>query len=416
MSSRTAHHGYPSIPRILRYVEWTILAVLLIIILYDPDFSSWNIVPHWVIFPCLGAFAGLSFWFPLDRPIWQRRLYIVVEAALVFISQFAGFTLDILLYITITKACFLLSRRDVAITVLSFALLWLPLQIWLLPKMLDFLKANANTLDSRQIFISSVLNYTGGYIIATVFVMLFSYAMIAERKSRQRAEALSQEVETLAATLERTRIAQEIHDSLGHTLTTLDVQLEVAQKLRQRDPDRALQALDTAKQLASQSLQDVRHALHTMRSSTVNLNDAVLSLVEQVRQTHDLTIHTDLDLPRLPLQVSHQLYCVVKEGLMNVQKHSQATQVMMNSCFQEEGLLLSLSDNGIGFDPNQPYSGFGLRGMQERVELLGGTFKIHSTLGQGTIIQAIVPIGEDGELTEKQPTSSAHLEKRKCEV
>ncbi|MEB3294940.1 MAG: sensor histidine kinase [Synechococcales bacterium] len=314
MTSRSANTSYPSIPTILRYVEWTILTVILVIILHNPAFSSWNILPHWIIFPCLAAFTGLSFVFP-----------------------------------------------------------------------------SANSLDSRQIFISSVLNYTGGYIIATVFVLLFSHAMIAERKSRQRAESLSQEVETLAAALERTRIAQEIHDSLGHTLTTLDVQLEVAQKLRQRDPDCALQALDTAKQLASQSLQDVRHALHTLRSSTVNLNEAVLSLVEQVRQTRDLTIHTDLNLPHLPLQVSHQLYCVVKEALMNVQKHSQATQVMMNSIFEEDSLLLSLSDNGIGFDPNQPYSRFGLRGMQERVEMLGGSFKISSTIGQGTLIQAHIP-------------------------
>lgn len=61
---------------------------------------------------------------------------------------------------------------------------------------------------------------------------MFSSMIVSEEKTRQRADELSQQVETLAATIERTRIAREIHDSLGHTLTDLDIQLEVAQKLR----------------------------------------------------------------------------------------------------------------------------------------------------------------------------------------
>ena len=103
-------------------------------------------------------------------------------------------------------------------------------------------------------------------------MLLLSFAVIAERKSRQKAEFLAKEVEALAATLERTRIARDIHDSLGHTLTTLDIQLEVAQTLRQRAPEQALQALDTAKLLASQCLADVRRAVQTMRQTNFNLN------------------------------------------------------------------------------------------------------------------------------------------------
>lgn len=397
--------GSPSIARILRYVEWTVLVVILVIVLFDPGFTAWHFLPTWTVFLFLAAFAGLSVIFPIDCPVWQRRAYVLVEALLVLASQFAGFNFDILLHLLIAKSCFLLSRRDVAITVGSLGLLWLPLQISLIPKVFEFVQHYYQvSQNSGKLILSSAINYTGSYIIASTFVLLFSYAIVAERKSRQRAETLTQEVETLAATLERTRIAQEIHDSLGHTLTTLDIQLEVAQKLRQRDPEKALQALDTAKQLASQSLQDVRHALQTMRSSTVNLNEAAIALVEQVRQNQAFTIHADLNLPSLPLQMSHQLYCILKEALMNVQKHAQASQVQVYGHSTMEQIHLQITDNGIGFDPHQPYCGFGLRGMQERVAIMGGRMQIKSGFAQGTTISIAIDLtgklGEGGSMAE----------------
>jgi signal transduction histidine kinase len=215
--------------------------------------------------------------------------------------------------------------------------------------------------------------------------------ILAERKSRQRAEVLAQEVETLAARLERTRIAREIHDSLGHTLTTLDVQLEVAQKLRQRDPEQALQAVDTAKKLASQCLEDVRAALSTIRNNDFNLQQALYELIAQVKQHQTLDIVVELHLPTLPLQTSHQLYCIVQEGLMNVQKHAQAKTVWLRGWMADESLTLELEDDGQGFDPGQSRSGFGLRGIEERVQLLGGKLKVSTVAAQGTQIQVTIP-------------------------
>lgn len=380
----------PSIRRILRYVEWTVLTVILVILLVAPTLPAWKWLPTWMVFPFLGMVTAMSFGMPLDQPAWQRRSYVFIEFLLVFACQLAGFNFDVLLYLLIAKSCFLLSRRDVAITVLGIGCIWLPFQIMLFPLSVKFIQ-QLNQPQIPQFVFSNVINYTGSYITASVFVLLFSYAIVAEYKSRQRAESLAQEVETLAATLERTRIAQEIHDSLGHTLTTLDIQLEVAQKMRDRDPQIALQAVDTAKQLASQSLQDVRHALQTLRSSTVNLNEAVMALVEQTRQHNSFTIQAQLDLPPLPLQASHQLYCVIKESLMNVHKHAAANHVVLNSQTTPEEIYLSFSDDGVGFNTNLPYSGFGLRGMQERIESLGGKIQIRSSPNQGTEITIILP-------------------------
>ena len=142
--------------------------------------------------------------------------------------------------------------------------------------------------------------------------------IVAERRSRQRAQALTYEVQILAAALERSRIARDIHDSLGHSLTTLNIQLELVQEMRQRDPNCASQALSNAQMLASQCLENVRRAVQTVRQQDFNLNEALNALIEQVRQNQSLTIQSKVNLPPLPLQTSHQLYCIVQNSLVSV--------------------------------------------------------------------------------------------------
>ena len=122
------------------------------------------------------------------------------------------------------------------------------------------------------------------------------------------------------------------------------------------------------------------------------MSSAIDELVSQVEKTYSartnpLKIETRLALPQLPLQVSQQLFLIVKEGLTNIQKHSQASAVKLWVEQTPEGIVLSLSDNGVGFSSSSPSQGFGLRGMHERVQILGGELQIKSTLNQGTLIR-----------------------------
>ncbi|NJR48873.1 MAG: sensor histidine kinase [Leptolyngbyaceae cyanobacterium CSU_1_3] len=379
-----------SIRNMLRYVEWTILAVIVATIVLDTSPNYWREIPIWGMWAVLGILVLLSLIFPIERPLWQRRAYVWTEILLVIFAQVTCLDLSVLLYFQIAKSCFLLDRRDVVITVITTGIAWNVVMVLSLPKAIELTRTYP--LDNTRTLLTSLLvNGIGGYLAASTFVILFSFAMLSERKSRQRAEALSKEVEVLAADLERTRIAREIHDSLGHTLTTLDVQLEVAQKLRQRNPDQALQALDTAKLLATQCLQDVRQALQPMREAEFDLNKALIALIEQIQQNQRLTIDLDLNLPPLPLQTSHQLYCIVQEGFTNIQKHAQASCASLHSHATTDHLTLKLSDDGQGFDPQIPVSGFGLRGMQERVQMLGGNLTIATAPSKGTQIEVTIP-------------------------
>lgn len=387
----------PSIRRTLRYVEWTILAMTFVVVKLNSDpWVGYSPIPDYAFFTLLGVIALLSLIFPINRPLWQRRVYVFLEMLLIIPTRITDWDLGIILYFFLGKSCFLLPRKDVIITSITVGIAWILTNLWSMPGKIDFIISNNSQLlkqlyDTNRFITSVVINDIGVYIACSTFVVLFSLVAIAEQKSRKKAVALAKQVESLAATLERNRIARDIHDSLGHTLTTLDIQLELAQRLHQRHPDKALQALNTAKELSSQSLTEVRRALQTMREENFDLNKALVTLVDLVKQNQSFDIQQQVNLPPLPLQTSHQLYCIVQEGLTNIQKYAVASRVSLRGQSTAEGIVLDLEDDGIGFDPDLPHTGFGLRGMQERVKILGGQLKLNSTPGQGTHIQVIIP-------------------------
>lgn len=282
----------------------------------------------------------------------------------------------------------MLKRKDVVITVLTGAIAWeLALIVNMSGEIESICSRTPHLCARSRIFFQYMVNDITSLIISTTFVLLFSFVLLSERKNHIKAVALTRQVETLAATLERNRIARDIHDSLGHTLTSLDIQLELAQRLHGINSERALQALNIAKNLSGQSLTEVRRAVSTMREHNFDLNQALIVLTEQFQHDRSLSVDLRLNLPQLPLQTSHQLFCIVREGLTNIQKHSQASRVTIQAETTAELILLKIIDNGIGFDPQLANSGFGLRGMKERVQMLGGTITINSTSGKGTLIQ-----------------------------
>ncbi|UBF30115.1 sensor histidine kinase (plasmid) [Kovacikia minuta CCNUW1] len=377
-----------SLRRTLRFGEWLLLLMTVLIYVLDGA-STPGLIVKCVAFSTL--FFCLSFILPLDRPLWQRRAYIASEMVMIGIAIASRVEFSFLLFLLLIKACFLLTRREVILTSITGGIVWLAGFAWIYPSLRQgqLTEFDGITLQS-DLYITllhALLYYTSG----SIFVLLLGFVIMVERESRQRAEALSQEVEVLGAKLERLRIAREIHDSLGHTLTSLGVQLEVAQKLRDRDLTKSFHSVDNAALLASQCLQDVRQLVQTMRwQSSFNLNEALREQVEQIRQ-QGIATQIDVNLPALSLQSSYQLYCVLKEGLINIQKHAKATQVKLRGVVDSDAIVVTLQDDGQGFDLEQPLTGCGLPGMQERVELLGGTLKISTSSHQGTQIKIVIP-------------------------
>jgi signal transduction histidine kinase len=376
-----------SLQQNLRLGEWFLIAVDVSLNLLNTTYRvSLSLAIQAILF--YAAFGLLSCFIPVNRPLWQRRGYVALNMMLVIGTSITPVPINLLLSWAIVKTCFLLEFKEVIIVVILSGIAYALGTGLGLPNM--YALVNDQTINDFLTPQALILGNVTFFLSGSIFSLLLSLMILAERKSRQQAETLAKEVEILSAHLERTRIARDIHDSLGHSLTTLGVQLEVAQKLRSRQPDQSFQALDTAKTLLDQCLEEVRQAIHTIQQSNFNFDHALSILINQVKQNQSLHIETDVKLPLLPVSIQYQIYCILREGLTNVQRHANASHVVLQTQTTADTIQIILTDNGEGFDPAQITLGFGLQSMQERVQSLTGKLMIQSALGHGTTLHITI--------------------------
>lgn len=212
--------------------------------------------------------------------------------------------------------------------------------------------------------------------------------------------SLNQQIESMATIEERNHIAREIHDSLGHSLTALTVQLQAAISVIQTDPVKAEFFLTQAHQLSKTAMQEVRQSVRALRVDPPTrqcLEATIRDLAEGFRQVTGITPTVQIDLKEsVSLSVSRAIHRIVQEALTNISKYAQATQVQIDLLTihqaSENCLRLTLKDNGKGFDCYQHTDGFGLQGMQERVAALAGEFHLTTAPGAGCQIEIRFPL------------------------
>ena len=214
-----------------------------------------------------------------------------------------------------------------------------------------------------------------------------------------RLQAYSAQAEELSAIRERNRIAREIHDTLGHALTLLAVQLETATQHEARSDSRLREDLLEARRVAKACLTEVRHSVEALRPD----DTAAGSLPEQLRglvaaceaTSRETAITLDLEEAAHPLppDVALSLYRCAQEALTNMRKHAQATKVLLRLSTNDEQVELTVLDNGLGAPAGseEQTPGFGLRGMRERVALLGGTLRAGPEPGHGWRVEVVIP-------------------------
>jgi signal transduction histidine kinase len=237
--------------------------------------------------------------------------------------------------------------------------------------------------------------------LALLFIFLLVNALLSERQSREQVAIANQQlrqyalrVEALAMAQERNRIARDIHDSLGHSLTALNLQLEGALKLWQTHPDRAQAFLREAKQRGSMALQEVRQSVSEMRADPLqgkSLEGAIELLVQNFQRSTGISLAVQVHLPDASPEFNITVYRVVQEALTNISRHAHATQVTIEIHPVLQGLAMLIQDDGQGFEWQRNQTGFGLQGMRERVTALGGELAIVSSLGQGCQVRVHLP-------------------------
>ncbi|MEV6879667.1 sensor histidine kinase [Amycolatopsis sp. NPDC051128] len=220
-------------------------------------------------------------------------------------------------------------------------------------------------------YVSDVLMFTMGLVLA----LAMADVAVQERRAASR-------VAELSAATERNRLARDIHDSLGHHLTAVSIQLEKVAAFADRDPDVAGQALADARRSVGHALEDVRTSVSTLRAGERSLVDALTEL--------GVALDVHGEEPDLDPTTVTTLYRAAQEAVTNARRHGRASQVLVSVTFGAATSLV-VTDNGRGFDTGAPQSGFGLLGLRERAALVGGAVTVDSEPGTGTRVTVTVP-------------------------
>lgn len=239
------------------------------------------------------------------------------------------------------------------------------------------------------------------YGTGIVFVVVFTRVAASEREARTALAEANQllrdhavQVEDLATTKERNRLAREIHDSLGHYLTVVNVQIGAAQAILELDPQRALDHLSNAQALTQEGLAEVRHSVAALRASPIEsrpLPEALAKLAEQWNAAglRAKFVVAGTTRPLTP-QANLTLYRAAQEALTNVGKHAHASSVELHLDYRDERLIrLRIKDDGLGSANSE--GGFGLLGVRERVQLLNGAVHVRAGAGEGFSLEVELP-------------------------
>ena len=386
--------------RLLHRLEWLLVATAMVMEVLLPFQFSWASLFRVLT---IVAFGAMGFSLPTSN-LHSKLLYTALEFGLLWLPLLQGGlstrSVFLLCLVLVMRSCLIFGRSG-QLAALGLSLLCYGTLILSRPIVPE--KIRTVVWDWR---LSSVLLFS----LTMVFALMLINALLAERQSRSRLEIALEELETTHAQLrqyalriedqatlqERNRIAREIHDGIGHTLTAQTIQINNALLFWQTDNDKALTFLKQTKQLAAEALLEIRRSVSVLRSNPLQgqtLETAIETLMTNFQQTTGIKPSCQIALPyALPTEVNTTVYRLVQESLTNIYKHAHATAVTVQIQQQIGALQLAIDDNGNGFNPTQNTTGFGLQGMRERATALGGQLHLSSQPGKGCCISVALPL------------------------
>jgi signal transduction histidine kinase len=237
-----------------------------------------------------------------------------------------------------------------------------------------------------------------------VLAYIFGFLSEFENKQNQRLLALSKTAGEVATLEERRRITQELHDGMLQSLATLILRLESCRRQLLNSPYELNRELQSIEDDTRSSMKTIRQFLAGKETQRFPPGTLLEKLKDDLRFLRDglgvrVILETDPDDLSMPDKIEQDLYYVLREGLMNVTRHSQAshTEVLL----KQVGAAIegNLTDDGVGFDPEQTNNGqgLGLSTMKERIKKLGGELSVESSPGKGTRVSFVLPLRYEPE-------------------
>ncbi|MCY7368383.1 MAG: sensor histidine kinase [Chamaesiphon sp.] len=382
--------------------------------------------PKWLNIGIVAILAGMGLRLPLAKSTSIRVIYTIAQIILILIAASVGMRPASLLYIIVVIRSYLIFDRQYRLWLTAgiFGLYLMTMNLFpsrRLPPRLGERFQNPthiqttqprspepNRRERRDGFRWGFIVLFGGILFS---LQLLIDRILAEKQAKEELAIANQRIRSYAlkaeengSLQERNRIAREIHDSLGHSLTALNLHLEMALKLAQIQPEKSRAVLTEAKRLGSTALKDVRASVSTLRSDPlqkIDLPIAIHKLADEFKLSNQIRPACYLDLPpNLPQPIATTIYRIIQEALTNISKYAEATEVIIEIQTFPTELRLKIADNGCGFVFSHNTTGFGLQGMRERVLSLHGNFEVISTPNtasdllhpSGCQIIAIIPL------------------------
>jgi len=251
--------------------------------------------------------------------------------------------------------------------------------------------------DMMNAFVEILFNYG----VSIAFVVGMSFLVKLQIREKEKLSNMNVELEQaykrlienssvaqkLSLEQERIRLAREIHDTLAHTLTTLIVQLEACKKLSSVDPSRLQTELEKAQELSRSGFNDIKHSIKALRPQVMeekSFFDSIIYIINETMKNTNINITLNNLISkdiRFSSQIEIALFRVIQESITNAIRHGQASDIEIDIEEDNNMLKLQIVDNGSGSTDIK--KGYGMQGMEERIEGLNGSVEFSSYRGKG---------------------------------
>lgn len=200
---------------------------------------------------------------------------------------------------------------------------------------------------------------------------------------------------------ERKRIAAELHDSLGHNLLVIKNEIHrYVKSISENNED--IEPLKFASSIADEALNEIREIAYNLRPPLLDklgLKNAILSDIKKIFNASEIAIHTEIDVENVKIspEIEINILRIIQEGTNNILKYSSASKASIKLKKIKEKIYLEISDNGKGFPNNSEkkqnalFKGLGLKGIEERTKMLGGSFQVDTKSGEYTVLKVVIP-------------------------
>ena len=402
----------PDRPAVFDFLFWSILGLIYAFGILAPEIPLREIglAPMTVVCAVLVAVWLALPWSPsVSRP---RKLlspaFVLAATAMLFASDLIW---ALGLYpIAFANAVFLFGlRRGAIYTALSLVALFITAL---------FRSASSTVGPSPE----TVVERWALIMLLTVVCLGLSAAVMEARRSRGRAEDLLGDLEAAHAELrryagrvreltlseERARMAREIHDSVGHHLTAVKLQAEAAVKTAEKRPEKALEQMERARDLAAEAYEEVRRSVRALGPPTTGERSGAGALRALVRSFDGTGFEVHLGVEgegrELPEEAELVLYRALQEGLTNAARHSGACRIDASLSYGDESVRLMVTDDGHGAPKVAGTTGgFGLVALEERAGAIGGAFSAGDAPGGGFAVEVELPYGGPSHAPGERP-------------